>query len=502
MSSDIVRTRVAPSPTGDPHVGTAYQALFNLAFARSRGGAFVLRIEDTDQARSSAESEQAIYDSLRWLGLDWDEGPDKGGQHGPYRQSERVAIHREHAAKLLAAGHAYRCFCSRERLETMRGEQKARGLSGYDRRCRDLADDESRRRAEAGEPYVVRMKVPTDGACKFHDLLRGEVEREWSLTDDQVLLKSDGFPTYHLAVVVDDHLMGISHVIRGEEWLNSMPKHQLLYEYFGWEMPVHCHLPLLRNADKTKSKLSKRKNPTSLHYYRRAGLLPQAMVNFLAMMGWAHPDGEEKFSFAELVKRFRLEDVNLGGPVFDIDKLKWLNGRYIREDMTPAELLAELRRWALGDDHLLRIVPLTQPRLETLSDWGYMTAHFFADEVPLDLAELKLKGRSEQELAAILQMAIWQLEKLRRFDVDAVKALFYDLAEKLDVKMRDLGKPFYVALSGKPVSTPLFDTIAILGSDLTRVRLKRAIEALGGLSSKKLKAVTREYEGLFASVQG
>jgi len=494
MSNPQVRVRVAPSPTGDPHVGTAYQALFNHAFARSRGGSFILRIEDTDQVRSSPESEAAILDSLRWLGLTWDEGPDVGGPYGPYRQSERVATHREHALILLRSGEAYRCFCTRERLEEMR---RLNPDGGYDRHCRTLARDESDRRAAAGEAHVVRLKVPTEGTCIMRDLLRGEVRKEWSEIDDQVLLKSDGFPTYHLANVVDDWLMRITHVIRGEEWLASLPKHLLLYKAFSWDPPVFCHLPLLRNPD--KSKLSKRKNPTSINYYRRAGFLPEALRNYLAMMSWSMPGDRDKFTLAEMIDKFQLEDIVLGGPVFDLTKLRWLNGRYLREDRTPAALVEELKRWGLGDERLRQIAALSQPRLETLADWGYLTTFFFADDVRLDSSELTLKDRSTDELMTIMQFAMWEMEKLRCFDTAEIKALFETLAEKTELKLRDLTRPFYVALSGSPSSTPLFDSMAILGSDLVRRRLSRAIETLGGLPAKKLKDVERDYRARFAA---
>src|SRR5213594_2440909 len=303
MTNPPVRVRVAPSPTGDPHVGTAYQALFNYLFARQQSGKFILRIEDTDQARSTRQSEQAILDSLRWLGLQWDEGPDIGGPYVPYRQSERTPMYRTHVQRLLEAGQAYRCFCTKERLDRMREENRDKKLfPGYDRRCRAIPPGESDRRAAEGETFVVRMKIPVSGECVMHDLLRGEIRKDWESIDDQVLLKSDGFPTYHLANVVDDHLMEISHVIRGEEWISSLPKHLLLYECFSWEPPVFCHLPLLRNNDASRSKLSKRKNPTSISYYRRAGFLPEAMVNFLGLMGCARDKGDEKFPLPELIR--------------------------------------------------------------------------------------------------------------------------------------------------------------------------------------------------------
>ncbi|HEX5276173.1 MAG TPA: glutamate--tRNA ligase, partial [Fluviicoccus sp.] len=288
-----VRTRIAPSPTGFPHVGTAYIALFNLCFARQHGGQFILRIEDTDQVRSTLESENQILSSLRWLGLNWDEGPDVGGPHAPYRQSERSAIYRKHADDLVKAGHAFHCFCDNHRLEELRARQTAaKETIGYDGLCMSLNDSEVQSRLAAGESSVIRMKVPREGVCEIDDMLRGRIEIEWAQVDMQVLLKADGLPTYHLANVVDDHLMEITHVIRGEEWINSAPKHLLLYKYFGWTAPVLCHMPLLRNPD--KSKLSKRKNPTSITYYERMGYLPQAMLNYLGRMGWSMPDEREK----------------------------------------------------------------------------------------------------------------------------------------------------------------------------------------------------------------
>jgi glutamyl-tRNA synthetase len=481
-------------------VGTAYQALFNYAFARKHGGQFLLRIEDTDRLRSTRQSEEAIVESLRWLGLSWDEGPDVGGPHAPYRQSERLPVYRAHVQELLKKGHAYRCFCTKERLDAMRAEHiESKVFPGYDRLCRVVPVEEAETRARSGESHVIRMKVPIEGECAFRDLLRGEIWKDWASVDDQVILKSDGFPTYHLANVVDDRLMRISHVIRGEEWLSSVPKHVKLYEYFGWEPPVFCHLPLLRNNDATKTKLSKRKNPTSISYYRRAGFLPEAMLNFMGLFGWTRAEGDEKFTLSEFVEHFELERLSLGGPVFDVEKLRWLNARYVRENYDAQELLAELREWALSDEHLIRIVPLAQPRLETLSDWGFLTAFFFADRVPLDPAKLQLKGRTSEDLAGFFQMAIWLLEALPEFTHEGIEKTFRDLSEKLDVKLRDLTRPFYVAVTGAEASTPLFRSMEILGLDLSRVRLRHAIEALGGISSKRAKSLEKEYRSLFAA---
>jgi glutamyl-tRNA synthetase len=479
-------------------VGTAYQALFNYAFARKNGGQFILRIEDTDQARSTRQYEGAILESLRWIGLQWDEGPDVGGPCAPYRQSERTDIYREHVRMLMEGGNAYRCFCTRERLDQMRAENRDRkSFPGYDRLCRSIPAGESARRAAAGEVFVVRMKVPVEGECVMTDLLRGEVRKEWGLVDDQVLMKSDQFPTYHLANVVDDHLMGITHVIRGEEWINSVPKHLLLYEYFGWEPPVFCHLPLLRNNDATKSKLSKRKNPPSINYYRRAGFLPEALVNFLGLMGGAPPEGDEKFALDQFVSHFELEKVQLGGPVFDIQKLRWLNGRYIRENYDTPRLRRALEVWALSSERIEKIIPLAQPRLEILSDWGYLTTFFFADALPLDPAKLQLKGKSVEECIALMQIALWRLEALADFRKDAIEEVFRTLSEKLEIKLGVLMRPFYVAITGAEAAPPLFQSMEILGPDLVRMRLRRALEAMGGVSGKKQKVIEESYEKFF-----
>ncbi len=484
-----VRVRVAPSPTGDPHVGTAYQALVNLAFARSRDGVFVLRIEDTDRARSTRASETAILDALRWLGLDWDEGP--------WRQSERLELHRAEVDRLLAAGSAYRCFCTRERLDEMRRQNRARQrFPGYDRRCRDLPASESLRRAASGEAHTVRLAMPTAGECVMQDLLRGEIRREWELVDDQVILKADGYPTYHLACVVDDHAMGISHVIRGEEWINSLPKHLRLYEALGCEPPVFCHLPLLRNNDANRSKLSKRRNPTSITWFRDAGFLPEALRNFLGLMVSSRSEGEEKFGLDELVDGFRLEDISLGGPVFDIDKLRWLNARYLREDYDAAGLAGLVRDWSMGQERLAGIAALAQPRLETLGDWGRLTNFLFVDAPEVDREKLAVKGVDEARVAEALQFMLWLLEREPEFTADRIQRHFRRLALALDMTLRNLTRPFYVAISGETASLPLFQSMEILGPDLVRARLRRAVEALGGISGKRMKKLQKQFEDL------
>nr|WP_297460142.1 glutamate--tRNA ligase [uncultured Halomonas sp.] len=490
-----VRTRIAPSPTGDPHVGTAYIALFNLCFARQHGGQFILRIEDTDRQRSTLDSERMILDSLRWLGLEWDEGPDVGGPHGPYRQSERGDIYAEYARQLLDAGHAFKCYRTSEELDALREARKADGMH-LALKPADLAlpDDEVKRREAEGWPYVVRMQVPGEGTCVIDDMLRGAIEVDWMQVDAQILLKSDGMPTYHLANVVDDHLMGITHVLRGEEWINSAPKHQLLYDYFGWDMPVLCHMPLLRNPD--KSKLSKRKNPTSINYYRRMGFLPQAVTNYLGRMGWSMPDEREKFSLDEMMAHFDIQRVSLGGPVFDLEKLTWLNGVYIREDLDDAALLEALRGWAFNAEYVGRILPQVRPRIETLADAMPLAGHFFAGLPAIDersFADIKLE---RDELVKLLQFLVWRLEGVVRWDKESLLAEAKLLGEHFNLKMKALLAPVFIAITGSSASTSVIDAMAILGSDVTRARLRHAIDILGGVSKKQAKKLEKEYREL------
>jgi glutamyl-tRNA synthetase len=489
----MVRTRLAPSPTGDPHVGTAYQALFGYIWARANGGKFILRIEDTDRERSAKSFEAAILDSLEWIGITWDEGPDLGGAFGPYRQSDRLDVYRQHIEILVEKGHAYPCFCSRERLDEVRKRlvnEKAPNR-GYDRKCRDIPPSEARKRIAAGEPHVIRMKVPLQGECYFQDILRGEIVKDWASIDDQIIMKADGFPTYHLAVVVDDHLMEISHILRGEEWINSVPKHVLLYQYFGWQPPVYCHLPLLRNPD--KSKLSKRKNPTSINYYRKAGYLPEALLNYLGTMGWHMPDGSDKFSIQQMIDNFKLEDISLGSPVFDRAKLRWLNGRYIREDNSVSELSQKLQDWAINPEYVSQVAAVVASRLETLSDWGYFTAMFFSDTVPVTRELLEVKGMEEEGILELLQVTLWKLEKLREWNCTEIADVLKDVSVIFKLKLKTLTAPLYGAICGSSVAPPLFDSMEVLGSDLCRARISAAIVVLGGLSGKKLKKLEKKY---------
>ncbi|MEE2893823.1 MAG: glutamate--tRNA ligase [Pseudomonadota bacterium] len=489
-----IRTRVAPSPTGDPHVGTAYVALFNLAFARANGGEFVLRIEDTDRQRSTTESERAIVRALHWLGLNWDEGPDVGGPFGPYRQSERGARYTEAADQLLADGHAFRCFCTPERLdEVRRAQQQAKETPRYDGHCSRLSAGEVERRVAAGERHVVRMRVPEEGACVVDDLLRGPIEIAWDQVDMQVLLKSDGMPTYHLANVVDDHDMAISHVIRGEEWINSAPKHLLLYRYFGWVEPAFAHLPLLRNPD--KSKLSKRKNPTSVEFYRRMGYLPEALLNFLGLMGYSMADGREAFDLQTFLDEFDLERISLGAPVFDQEKLSWLNGQWLR-GLSDEGFAARVQEWLLNEDRLLPLVPLVKERTERLSDLIGMTDYLLGEPPNINADAFAVTGLDAEVILERLQYVVWRLDALTDWSRDALVAEHTRLANELGLKIRELLAPLFVALSGRAVSLPLYDSMVQLGPDLTRARLRRALLALGGVSKKQAKRLEKRYREL------
>lgn len=471
-----VRVRIAPSPTGDPHVGTAYIGLFNMVFARKHGGQFVLRIEDTDQTRSTRESEEAIYRSLRWVGLQWDEGPDVGGAFGPYRQSERTDIYRTHADQLVASGHAYRCFATAEELAEMRERARAEKLPrSYDRRYRDLSEDEIQRRLDAGEPYVIRLKMPVDGETVFTDGLRGEVRFDNGQIDDQVLLKSDGFPTYHLANVIDDHLMEITHVIRAEEWISSTPKHVQLYEAFGWEAPVFIHMPLLRNQD--KSKISKRKNPVSLEYYEHTGILPEAMLNYLGRMGWSIDDETEKFSLDEMTEVFTFERMRLGGPVFDLEKLDWLNGLYLRE-LSGAQVVARLQAWLLNRDYLERLVPLVQQRITRLDQFVPMTSYFFGDDAAPEPEALIPKSQDKKSTYKVVKAITEAVDALRTWDETHIEACLKAQVEESGWKLRDLFMTVRLIVTGRKATPGMYETMTLLGKARCQARLRAAMKTL------------------------
>jgi len=480
-----VRTRIAPSPTGDPHVGTAYIALFNQCFARQHGGQFILRIEDTDQVRSTKESEAQILSALKWVGLEWHEGPDVGGPHAPYRQSERSEIYKAHARELVEKGHAFHCFCTAERLEALRAEQMAaKGALGYDGHCMQLSQDAAAQRLAAGEPSVIRMIVPREGVCHIQDMLRGQIEIPWSEVDMQVLMKADGMPTYHLANVVDDHLMEITHVIRGEEWISSGPKHVLLYQYFGWQAPMFCHMPLLRNPD--KSKLSKRKNPTSISFYERMGYLPEALLNYLGRMGWSMPDEREKFTLDEMVENFDITRVSLGGPTFDVEKLSWLNSVWLRE-MPVTELMSAFQKWTFNPAYVEQVLKQIQPRIHTLSDAASWAGFFFSGQVNVTAESFAHKKLSPEDVRRILQITLWELDALRTWNHETVSALLSRVSTTMDIKLRDFMPSFFVAISGSTSSTNVMEAMAILGPDMTRSRLRHALAVLGGVSKQESK---------------
>lgn len=489
-----VRTRIAPSPTGFPHVGTAYIALFNLVFAKSMGGEFILRIEDTDQVRSTKQSEQMILDALKWAGLSWAEGPDVGGPHAPYRQSERADIYKKYAEQLLDDGHAFRCFCTPEELDAMREAQMAAGLPvKYDGRYANLSREESDALVAQGKPFVIRMRVPSSGVCTIKDMLRGEVVIPWEQVDMQVLLKTDGLPTYHLANVVDDHLMQITHVLRGEEWLPSAPKHQLLYEYFGWQMPELCHMPLLRNPD--KSKLSKRKNPTSITYYRDAGILPEALMNYLGRMGYSLPNEQEKFTLDEMIQSFDIQRISLGGPVFDIEKLYWLNGEYLRT-LSVDDLKNKILAWASDDTKLTAIARAIQPRINLLSDTINWAGFYFQNLPAITAEDFVHKSLDNEQILEILYLATWQLENLPIWSEENIYQTLKGLAAHFDIKLKDFMQPFFVAIAGSTSSTPVMNSMYIIGADMTLARLRHACEIFGGLGKKKLKKLEEKNKSL------
>jgi glutamyl-tRNA synthetase len=495
-SSAPIRVRIAPSPTGDPHVGTAYIGLLNFIYARQRGGQFVLRIEDTDRARFVATSEQEIFDSLHWLGLTWDEGPDVGGPYGPYRQSERTEIYREHVELLLANGTAYRSFETAEELEAMRRSQTAAKLPPrYTGAHRELTPVQIDAFIAEGRPYVIRLKVPAEGETSFRDELRGNIKFSHNNVDDQILMKSDGFPTYHLANVVDDHLMRITDVIRAEEWISSTPKHVLLYQAFGWDLPRFWHMPLLRNLD--KSKISKRKNPVSLIYYRQAGFMPQAVLNFLGLMGGGMPAGgkidqakdfqAEIFHLPQMLEQFHFERISLGGPVFDLVKLKWLNGEYLRA-LTPEAFYTQLRTVLFSDDYLRAIAPLVQTRIETLTQFGDLADFFFRDEVTPAQELFVPKKRTLEETMAFTVEALATLETCD-WTVEALDTNLRALGTAKEWSVKENFTLLRAILTGRTTSPPLLESLVVFGKARSLDRVRRFVDTQKKLATQRARAV-------------
>jgi glutamyl-tRNA synthetase len=474
MPFEEVRVRVAPSPTGDPHVGSAYATLFNYVFAKKHGGKLILRIEDTDQTRAKASSEKQIMTCLKWLGLQWDEGPDCGGDYGPYRQSERKHLHRQYVDKLLAKGSAYRCFCSPEELTAVREEQKKEGKkTAYNRKCRDLDKSTVEKYIAAGKTFVVRMKIPMEGVTSFMDEIRGRIEIANDLLDDQVLIKSDGFPTYHLANVVDDHLMKISHVLRAEEWISSTPKHVLLYQAFGWDMPQFIHLPLLRNTD--RSKISKRKNPISIDFYRRKGILPKALVNFLALMGWSYGEDREIFTLEDMIAKFEVKDINLGGPIFDLTKLTWMNQQYLQK-LSENEFVGYLRSEVFSQEYLAKIFQVIAERIETFDQFFDKASYFFGPPVTVRLEDICPKTRDKDQLLQMLSGLLELLDEQYVWEMVHLQENMDQHRNKINWKPGEYLVPIRMILTGRKDSPPLSKTMEILGREISRQRLRDWID--------------------------
>jgi glutamyl-tRNA synthetase len=478
-----VRVRFAPSPTGFLHVGGLRTALYNYLFAKHHGGTFVLRIEDTDQSRRVEGAVENLISTLGWSGIHYDEGPGIGGPFGPYVQSERLGLYSRYANELVKKEKAYHCFCSPERIDQVRQKQTAaKERVSYDRHCRTLPREEVDERLRRGEKNVIRLKVPLEGAVTFQDLIRGEVSIANEILDDQVLLKSDGFPTYHLAVVVDDHLMQISHVIRGEEWLPSTPKHVLLYQYFGWELPVFAHLPLLLNPD--KSKLSKRQGDVAVEDYRAKGYLQEAMINFIAFLGWNPGDEREIFSLEELIREFSLERVGKAGAVFNVEKLNWLNFQHLKIE-PDEEVLRMLREHmaqvgldssSYSDAYLLGVIAAMRERVTFVQEFVEKSPYFF--KAPMEYDADVLKKRWKSDTASQLKTLAEEFSRLEHADKEDFEAAVHHVAEALKVKNSDLIHPLRLALSGVGAGPGLYEIAFLLGKDETIRRMNRAIEKL------------------------
>lgn len=493
MSSNKVRVRIAPSPTGDPHVGTAYIGLFNYAFAKHNGGDFILRIEDTDRERYTKDSEQQIFDAMHWLGLDYSEGPDVSGEFGPYRQSERFNIYKKYALELVEKGEAYYCFATPEELQQMRERQIAMGQAPmYDGRSRSLTKEEVEKQLAEEKPYVIRLKMPYNGETIVNDGLRGAIVFENNKIDDQILLKSDGFPTYHLANIVDDHLMGITHVIRAEEWISSTPKHVQLYKAFGWEEPKWYHMPLLRNADKTK--ISKRKNPVSLNYYKEEGYLKEGLLNFLALMGWSLGGEQEIFTIDQMIENFSFDRISLGGPVFDLVKLGWVNNQHMR--MKDLNELVELSKpffaekgYSADDETLAKIVEITREGAHTLKEMVEISSIYFEDEFVLDeiTEDMNKKARkSIEKLHSSLENEIGKkaielfIEKINNCNEnisdDEAKDILHSLQVELEAGPSQVLMPIRAVLTGRSRGTDLYTIISVIGKTRVLNRIKNIIK--------------------------
>jgi glutamyl-tRNA synthetase len=484
--TDKVRVRFAPSPTGYLHVGGARSALFNYLFARHHNGTFILRIEDTDRSRFVEGAMQEIFDSLRWLGLDWDEGPEKDGACGPYIQSQRINMYQEHARRLLASENAYQCFCTTERLAALRTEQeKTKQTVGYDKKCRRLSKEECDKLLSAGTPHVIRLKIPSDRKIVFNDLIRGPIEYSSDVLDDIVLIKSDGFPTYHLANVVDDHLMNITHVMRGDEWISSTPRHVLLYEAFGWKLPQFAHLPVILAED--GKKLSKRKGAASVMDYKRAGFLSESLFNFLALLGWAPGNDREKLPREEVIKAFSIDHISPKPAVFDEKKLEWMNGLYMAE-RNAKSLVSEVlpiwkeRGWVDSnrvdsDPYFSSVIDLLKVRSKRVAELLDSSVYFFQD--PVSYEEKAAKKQFKTETAGSLKALLDKIETTSSFDASVLEKIYQEYSEKSNIQPGQLIHPTRLAISGVSFGPGLFELMSVLGKETVARRIKNAISYIG-----------------------
>lgn len=498
---DEVRVRFAPSPTGSLHIGGAKTAMYNVLFAHGQAkragkkGSFVLRIEDTDQKRYVEGAAESLMHGLRWLGLEWDEGPDIGGPYAPYVQSERKAPYREAAEFLISRGAAYRCFCTEERLTQVREDMKKRNLPpGYDRHCRTLSDDDIQAKLDAGAPYVVRFKMPRDGETRFVDLLRGEIVYENNKLEDHVLLKSDGFPTYHLAVVVDDNAMRITHILRGPEWIPTAPLHVQLYRAFEWDVPQIAHMPLILSP--TGGKLSKRHDAASLKDFQERGYLPEALLNYLALLGWSLDDKTEVFSMDDLLEHFTIERVSSSASTFDRDKLDWLNQQWINHRITVDDLATRVMPYLLGAGTIAEgptdtthpqyaqvreASALLKDRIRHLTEAPELMSYFLIDELPsYDPSLLVPKKMEPADAKRALEAVAAVLPELNLDDEEATEARLRELAETLGLKAGQLFMPIRVAATGRTQSPGLFETLRAVGANRLQPRVAQAIAMLTG----------------------
>src|SRR5438874_3892238 len=488
------RLRFAPSPTGLMHIGGYRTALFSWLYARHTGGSFILRIEDTDVARTVEGAVDYLIDGLHWLGMDFDEGPIVGGQFGPYYQTQRKALYQQYTHQLIASGHAYRCYCTPARLEQMRKEQMAQKLPPrYDRRCRYLSNEERAANDAAGLTWVVRFAMPLDGETVLHDELHGDIIFKNSDIDDTVILKTDGLPTYHLAHIVDDHLMAVTHLLRAEEWISSAPRHIQIWNALGWQQPLFYHVPDVLGKD--KKKLSKRHGAPSWKELEQRGFLPEAVFNFLALLGWSYDDKTEFFSREELIRVFSLDRIGISGGIYDPDKLLWMNGVYIRqlslEELTLRALPYMERPEAEGGlpdsvsrpldwDYTMRVLRLEHERLKTLGEAAHVVSFFYTDDLVYDTAMLIQKGMDAARTHDALVRARNVLERLEEWKHDIIEPPMRELAMELGLKPGQLFGSIRVAISGRTATPPLFQMMEVLGRERTLARIEEATRRLAG----------------------